>query len=187
VQGVALGQQQHPVQFRLLVAVQLHLDDRLTVDARQIHVFGVFDDFGRGAAVRIAEHPVAVVQVAVQFHVADGDEAVEPGVGHRFHRLLESMECDPLLQSFPFGSHRLGECPPADHGHVVLLGHRLDLLLGQAVECRSIRDHLDEFTSSQRGVGFQFVAVHGVGPLSVGLSVVVSGQWPLGGIKSGSV
>ena len=50
-------------------------------------VFGVFEDFGRGLAFGMAEDSVAVVEVAVQIHVAEGDEAVEPGVGHRLHDL----------------------------------------------------------------------------------------------------
>ena len=45
VQGVALGQQQVAVEFLVFGAVELEFDDLVLVEARQIDVLGVFDDF----------------------------------------------------------------------------------------------------------------------------------------------
>ena len=78
---------------------------------RQIDVLGVFEDFRRRLAFGVAQDPVAVVQVAVQFHEADGDEPVEPGVGHRLHRLPEAVLLDPLLQLLPLLGDRTGNAP----------------------------------------------------------------------------
>ena len=46
----------------------------------------MFEDFGRRALpLGMARGPIAVVQVAVKLHEANGDQPVEPGVGHRLH------------------------------------------------------------------------------------------------------
>ena len=81
-QGVALGNQQQPVEFGLLVAVELEFDHLRLVEARQLDMFGMFHDLGQRLALRVAEHPVAVVEIAMKFHEPDGHEPVEPGVGH---------------------------------------------------------------------------------------------------------
>ncbi len=47
VQGIALGQQQQPVEFLFLRAVELEFDHLLLVQAGQIDVLGMFDDLGR--------------------------------------------------------------------------------------------------------------------------------------------
>ena len=51
----------------------------------------------------MTEDTVAVIEVAVQLHVADGHEAVEPGVGHGFHGGIEAMRphsLDELVAGF---------------------------------------------------------------------------------------
>ena len=63
-------------------------------------MLGMFENFRRRLAFRVAQHPVAVVQVAMQFHEADGDQPVEPRIGHRLHRLLEALACDAFFQPF---------------------------------------------------------------------------------------
>ena len=98
VQGVALGDQQQPVKLGLLVPVELQVDHPLPVQARQFDMLGVFEDFRRRLAFGVAQDPVAVVEVAVQFHVPDGDQPVEPCVGQGLHRLLEAVPLDPLLE-----------------------------------------------------------------------------------------
>ena len=62
----------------------------------------------------MAQHPVAVVQVAVKFHEPDGDQPVEPRVGHRLHDLLEALPLDPLFQLLPlWPPHCVGKALPA--------------------------------------------------------------------------
>ena len=105
VEGVALGQEQQPVELFVLGAVELELDGLVAVEARQVDIGGMVEDLGPALAFGMAQDPVAVVEVAVQLHVADGDEAVEPGVGDGLHGRLEAVGLDALDQS-PCGPRR---------------------------------------------------------------------------------
>ena len=73
----------------------------LLVQARQFDMLGVFEDFRRRLAFGMAQDPVAVVEVAVQFHEPDGDQPVEPCVGQRLHRLLEAVPLDAVFELLP--------------------------------------------------------------------------------------
>ena len=50
MQGVALGDQQHPVKLGLLGAVELEFDDLVAVQARQVDMVGMLHDLGRAPA-----------------------------------------------------------------------------------------------------------------------------------------
>ena len=95
VQLGALGEQQHTVEFLIAIAIQLEANDLLAVEALDRDVFGVLEDFRQRSALRMAEHPVAVIKVAiVQLHEAQRYEAVEPGVGHGLHGRAEAVTLD---------------------------------------------------------------------------------------------
>ena len=83
-------------------------------------MLGLFEDFRRRLAFGVAQDPVAVVQVAVQFHEPDGDQPVEPCVGHRLHRLREAMPLDAVFELLPLLGDGTRMLPPADHRHVAL-------------------------------------------------------------------
>ena len=100
VQGVALGDEQHAVQLGFLGAVELEVDDLVLVEARQIDMLGVFEDLRASVLpFGMAQDAVAVVEVAVQLHEANRHKPVEPGVGHRLHRLLEALLLRCVLPS----------------------------------------------------------------------------------------
>ena len=44
VKGVALSEEQHPVKLRFLVAIEFEVDDLVFAQARQIDVFGKFEN-----------------------------------------------------------------------------------------------------------------------------------------------
>ena len=52
VQGIALGDQKHPVKFVLLGAIELQVDDLLLVEAGQIDMLGVFENLGMWRCLR---------------------------------------------------------------------------------------------------------------------------------------
>ena len=79
------------------------------IEAGQIDMLGVFENLGDRLTFGVAEYPVAVVQVAVQFHEPDGDEAIEPSVGQRLHGLLKAVLPETLLQPFPLLGHSKGK------------------------------------------------------------------------------
>ncbi len=122
-------------------------------------MLGVFHDLGRGFAFGVAQHPVAVVEVAVQLHEPDGHEPVEPGVGHRLHDLLEAMPLDPLFQLLPLAGHGAGNGRPPMMATSPFSVTGSIFVGGQSIERRSIRDRLDEVAAGLRGVVFQLVAV----------------------------
>ena len=96
VERVALGQEQQPVELFVFGAVELQLDGLAAVEAREVDVGGMVEDLGAAFSLRVAQDAVAVVEVAVQLHVANGGEAVEPGVGDGFHGGVEAVELDAL-------------------------------------------------------------------------------------------
>ena len=124
-EGVALGNELPPVEVGLLAPGQLEVDDRLLLEARQVDILRALEDLGGGLALGVAQDPVPVVQVTVQFHEADGHQAVEPGVGEGLHGLLEAVTLDALLQLLPLLGDRAGVLPACDHSHVTPGDERL--------------------------------------------------------------
>ena len=53
----------------------------------------------------------------MQFHVAQGGEAVEPGVGDGFHDLAEAFPLDAGFQPLALGGDLLRVGPAADEGN----------------------------------------------------------------------
>ena len=49
-------------------------------------------------AFGVAQDSVAAVQIAMQFHITNGGQAVEPSVGNSFHGLLKTLALDRLFQ-----------------------------------------------------------------------------------------
>ena len=103
---------------------------------------------------------MAVIEAAVQFQVTERDEAVEPGVGHRLHDLVEALALDAGLQRPALLRHDFRERPAADDDHVARLLHRFGALGRETEERRPIRDGPDEVEPGLRGVGFEGGAVH---------------------------
>jgi hypothetical protein len=116
-QLIALGHQQQLVELVVLVAGQLHLAGTVGVQARQRHLAGVAQDLGQ-AAVTAGQHAPAVAQVVVDLHVAQRREAVEPGVGHLVHGLLEAMPLDAGDEFVALAGHLGGPLAAVDQGHV---------------------------------------------------------------------
>ena len=95
VQFGALGEQQQAIEFFVAVAIQLEADDFLAVESLEQDVFSVLEYFRQSSALRVAQDAVAMVQVAiVKLHEAQGDEAVEPDVGHGLHGGTEAIALD---------------------------------------------------------------------------------------------
>ena len=92
---MALSQQHLAVQLFIAVTGELEIQRAAAVEAGQIQLIDVVKDLRLGVAGglvgRVAEHTVAVVQKAVQLHVADSHQPVEPGVGHGVHDLGEAL------------------------------------------------------------------------------------------------
>ena len=112
--------------------------------------------------VGVAEHPVAVVEVAVQLHVPDGDEPVEPRIGQRLHRRLEAVPLDPLFEA-PSASPATacGKARPPMIATSPCSVTGSILFGGQPVEGGPVRDRLDEVPAGLRGVVLELRAVHG--------------------------
>ena len=91
MQRVALGQEKEPVELLVLGAIQLQLYHFGAVEAWKIDLGSMVEDFGMRLPFRMAQDPVAVIEVAVELHVADGDKAIKPGIGHRLHCLLKAL------------------------------------------------------------------------------------------------
>jgi hypothetical protein len=161
VKRVALSEQQHPVQLGFFAAFQLQLNNLVLVQPWQIKVLGLFENLrNRLRRIRMAQYPVAVVKIAVQLHIPDGDQAVEPGVSDRLYGLPEAVLGNPFFQSLTFGRNSARKGAASDDGHVAVLGDGLNLLLSQTIEGGAVYDGLNEIPASLRGVGLEFGAVH---------------------------
>ena len=57
---------------------------------------------------------VAVVQIVVEFHVAEGHESVEQSVGHRLNGLIKTLARDAGLNRPSLMAHDSGKRPAAD-------------------------------------------------------------------------
>ena len=78
------------------------------------------EDLGARLTLGVAQDPVAVVQVAVELHVPDSHEAVEPGVGDGLHGLVKTMGLDANQECFTRLNGSLGECMPPYNQHITL-------------------------------------------------------------------
>ena len=161
VKSVALGDEEEAVKFGVLVAGELEVDDDVLLEPGQIDEMRLLQNFRRRLAGRIAQDAQTVIEVPVQLHEADGDEAVEPRVGERLHRLLEAVAADALLQTPTLLSHRSRMLAPRDDRDLAALDDRLDLGLGQAIERRPVLHRLDEVAARLRGVALELAEVHG--------------------------
>ena len=161
VQGVALRQQQQPVELFVFGAVQLQSDGPGTVQTRQLDIGGVVEDLRAALACGMAQHPVAVVEIAVQLHVADGHEAVEPGVGDGLHGGVEAVGVNPLNQTAAGLGNGRREGLAADDQHIPLHLGRLGALGADAEPGRLRADRDDEGTAGCGGVGLEGRDVHG--------------------------
>src|SRR5262245_28285616 len=126
-------------------------------------MFSVFEDFWRGLLrVRVAQHSVAVVQVAVQFHEADGRKSVKPNVGHGLHRRLKALSGNPLLQCLALARYGARESLPTNEYHLTLRDNGLDLCGGEAVVGSSGCHRLNKITTGLGSVGFELRTVHAI-------------------------
>ncbi|MCG3775229.1 MAG: hypothetical protein JW395_2060 [Nitrospira sp.] len=96
-QGVALGYEKEPVELLLLGPVEFQFDDLVLVQAREVNPLGMFKNLRLHIACGMAQDPVAMVEIPVQFHEANGHKPVEPRVGDGFHSPLKANARD----SFP--------------------------------------------------------------------------------------
>ena len=164
MQGVALGQQHFAVQLFIAVAGELEIQRAAAVEAGQFQLINVIEDLGLGVAGglvgRVAEHPVAVVQKAVQLHVADGHQTVEPGVGHGIHHLGKAVVFDAGLkltaQPRPIGGIRLA----VNQQHVPGLLHRGRPRRVQPQPLGALGDGGDEVLAGLGGVFLECGFVH---------------------------
>lgn len=112
------------------------------------------------AAIGMAQHAVAVVQITVQFHVANRDQPVEPGVGQRLHHHREA----PLGDARPQPCALLGDARrvglPVDEQDIALLFHRARMRRIQPQQFRLARDGDDEVLAGFGGVGFEVRSIH---------------------------
>ncbi len=160
MQRVALGGEQQAIKLAFPVAFELQIDGAVLPEARQVDVFGVLEDLRRLLTVRMGQNPVAMVEVSVDFHETNGDEAVEPRVGHCLHGLLEPIPFDACLKLFALVSNRARIVAPSDNRHVTADDSRLDFRGGQPIKCRAVFHRLDEIAASFRSVCLELVAVH---------------------------
>ena len=160
-QLVTLCQQDHPVEFLIAVAVQLEPDDLVPVETGEGDVLRVLEDLRQAGARRVTEDPVAVVEVAiVQLHEAQGDQTVEPGVGHGLHRRAEAVSLDDLKELLPQRHDGAREGLAADEGHVPRLGDRLHPPGLDPEGTGPARDRVDEGVPGGGGEGLELGEVH---------------------------
>ncbi|MDN6181036.1 MAG: hypothetical protein L0I84_08585 [Halomonas subglaciescola] len=91
VQRAALGQQQLAVEGFILGAVELEFAHAGGVEPRQVYFQAVVQQLKAALAIRMRQHPPAVVEIALQLHKTDGAQAVEPAIGGLLHRLSEAL------------------------------------------------------------------------------------------------
>ena len=128
VKGIALRCQQQPIQFILFVARQLEVNNHVVLQACQSNMLGLFQDFRRRFTVGMTQNPIAMFQVAMQFHEPDSDQPIEPSVGYCLHRRLKAMPCDALFELLAFAGDGARMLPASDYSHVALLKDGFDLV-----------------------------------------------------------
>ncbi len=102
MQGMALGQQHFAIKLFVFVASQFELQCCCFVQPRQLQIGDMVENFWLGMACLciggMTQHPIAVIQKAVQLHIANGHQAVKPSVGHGFHHLGETLVTNASFQ-----------------------------------------------------------------------------------------
>ena len=96
----------------------------------------------------------------MEFHEPNGNEGIEPGVGHRFHRLRKTLLSYELFQRLPLGRDGTWIGSASDNGHVAVLGDRLNFPLSQTIKGGAVRHGVNEIPASLPGVGLELGAVH---------------------------
>ena len=100
----------------------------------------------------------------MQFHVAQGGKAVEPGVGHRFKGLGKAVFLQAGNKLLALAVDLGGPGLAGNHGDVALrlAGGNLELavFVGQAQQVGADRDGGNEVFAGLRGVGLEFGFVH---------------------------
>ena len=160
VQGATLGHEEHAVEFFVPRAVKLKLLHLRLVETRKTHLHGALKDLRLRYACSMAEHAAAVIQEAVQLHVPQGDEPVEPRIGHLLHHLRKAFPLDLLRKTRPNGRRGMREGARADHGCIATPGGMRCALGIQTIERGTAGDRVDKFPSRLLGVGFEGAVVH---------------------------
>ena len=96
----------------------------------------------------------------MQLHVADGGQAVEPGVGRCLHDLLETLLLDSFFQLAALRSDLLRKRLALDQYQLALFLDRRNRFLRDAKLRRPARHRLDKITAGLGSVGFDLVGVH---------------------------
>ena len=92
-QGIALGEQQVPVESLGLILLDV-LRHLALIQSGQVNVEGLLQNLRVKGPLGVGEHPDVAGQVVVDLHIPQGDEAVEPGVGHLLHHLFIALGLD---------------------------------------------------------------------------------------------
>ena len=97
VQRVALGEQKIAIEIVGLVLLDIG-GDFLLVEAIELEMEHVGEDLWLKGAAGVGEHADVAWQIIVHFHVAQGDETVEPSVGNFFHDLVIAFDFNLLYK-----------------------------------------------------------------------------------------
>src|ERR1035441_311084 len=106
----------------------------------------LIDDFRRWVTFGVAQYSVAVFQVCVQFHESNCNQAIEPGIGHSLHGVLETMLFDAGFELISLLQDSTRMFPPSDNRHIAQFYDRLDLRGRESIKSSAIRHRLDEVT-----------------------------------------
>ena len=165
-QRVALGDEQI-LEQRLVVALFLAGIDLLHIQAVQLQVDRLGENLGLKGVLLIGEHAHAGGQVAVDLHKAQGNEAVEPGIGHFLHDLLIAV----LARLLNAGDEALtlGLLGGGEQAAVHMVGADVAVVLfGDAVLLRLLGHAGNQLAARPDGKLLDGVLVHGESLLTSG-------------------
>ncbi len=120
----------------------------------------MFKYLGEWFSFRVAQYPVATVQVTVQFHVTYRGQAIEPGVGNGFHHLMEALLFDSFFQLAALVHHFFAESFSTDEVEFALLFDASRFLFRDAELRRPARYCFNEITAGFGGILFQVIGIH---------------------------
>ena len=151
------------------------LDHFLAVEPLERDVLGVLEDFRQRSALRMTENPVAVVKIAiVQLHEAQGDQTVEPSVGHGLHRVVEPIEADEIKQLLAQRHDGSRKWLTADEGHITGFAYFLHTFRLDAEHGGTAGHRSDEGSACGGGVGLETGEIHLIWMRSPRARVLVS-------------